>query len=202
MANGLDNGKAKYIWHGKWHGKWQSNWSSTQYPIKWSWHLYFFNDIANAIGNVIVNAINSGIASVKVNLKVHAKVNVGSTILLHNLTVFAICKIRDWCKLYCWSKNGISIVIGKRIARKNYILNDIVKSSGNMTSSSLVVISYWRCHREFSTIWFCANLTSVFLNVSDRLNFFKRLVTYFHIYFTFYNLASNYLFKWFVDDCI
>ena len=61
-----------------------------------------------------------------------AKVNVGSTILLHNLTVFAICKIQDWCKLYCWYKNGISIVIGKMIAKNNYILNDIVKSSANI----------------------------------------------------------------------
>ena len=46
-----------------------------KYPIKLSWQLYFFNDIANAIGNVIVNAINSGIASVKANLKIHAQVN-------------------------------------------------------------------------------------------------------------------------------
>ena len=64
-----------------------------------------------------------------------AKVNVGSNILLHNLTVFSICKIQNWCKLYCWYKNSISIVIGNRITKNNNIPNDIVKSSANIIST-------------------------------------------------------------------
>ena len=61
-----------------------------------------------------------------------------------------------------------------------------------MTMSNLVLIVYWHSHREVSTIWFGACLTTVFVNLSDRFNILeKKDIHLFSCLFYHLQLRSN-----------